>query len=164
MIPEDCIHVGVIGAAHALKGLMHLRPVDEPDALLRLERVYLESRGWMTVKRWSVHGPFLMLELAGVTSRDAAEELRGQKVYAEKALVPLESGRFYYHDLVGLPVRDPEGRGLGEVRGLIDAGAADLLEVQRAGKVYLVPLQAPYVQVRDGFIEIEPIPGLLEDE
>ena len=162
-IPDDGLQVGVIGAAHALKGGVHVRAVGDLEPILKLKRLFLEVRGWLTVKRFELHNREIVVEFIGVASREAAEELRGQRVYALKSELPLEAGRFYYHDLIGLPVRDPNGLELGHIANVLDAGASDILEVARGSKAYLVPLQAPYVQVRDGFIEIEPIPGLLED-
>lgn len=89
-----------------------------------------------------------MLYLAGVSSREGAEELRGLQVYATDAELPdLEEGTFYYHDLRGLEVYGAGGERLGTVSDVMDAGHQDLLVVDYGGGTSFVPLQAPYVEV-----------------
>jgi 16S rRNA processing protein RimM len=160
----DLIRVGHFGAPHALAGALRLRTIDDPQALLGLKRVHVPSRGWLQVKAWEQHNAGLVVRLLGVTSKEAAEKLRNLEVFAVRTEVRLESGRFYYHDLIGLPVRDPVGLELGVVEDVLDAGPQDLLSVLRFGRSFLVPLQAPYVQVLADCVVIDPIPGLLESD
>ena len=57
----------------------------------------------ITVRRAPKH---LIVELAEVTSREAAEQLKGARVLVPRAELPaLEPGEFYVEDLVGMEVR-----------------------------------------------------------
>jgi 16S rRNA processing protein RimM len=158
----DLILIGTITGTHGLDGAVRLRPVGEPAMLEGLKRVYVQDRGWVAVKRLELHAREPVLRLAGVTTLDAAEGLRGQAMYANKADLKLQDGVYYYHDLIGLPVRSPTGQALGTIKDMMDSGPQDILIVRHESRDVLVPLQAPYVRVLDGFIEIDPIPGLFE--
>jgi 16S rRNA processing protein RimM len=160
-IPE-LIKIGSIGPTHALSGAVRIRTIDDPEMLLGLKRIQIASRGWLSVKAWENHNAGLIVKLIGVNSKEAADQLRDLEVFAARDELHLETGRFFYHDLIGLPVRDPNGFELGRVEDVLDSAAQDLLSISRDGQMHLVPLQAPYVHVKDGFIEIDPIPGLLE--
>lgn len=160
---EDLILIGTIVAPQGLDGSVRVQPIGEPEGLLGLKRVQLQNHGLMSLKGIRVHNRnLIVLRLAGINTLEAAEGLRGLELRAEKSGLRLEEGRYYYHDLIGLPVRSPDGLGLGRVRDVIDSGAHDVLVVEYEGRDVLVPLQAPYVRVLGDHLEIEPIPGLFE--
>ena len=159
------VEIGRFGAPYALKGGLRFR--GEP-VVLHLERVYVEGHGWRAMEDLYRVGEELVVHLAGVTDRTLAEALVGLRVYAEVAdLPPLEEGRYYYFALIGLPVY-VEGRQVGEVVDILDAGAQDVLIIRGVGERLrdraerLVPLQAPYVRVEEGGIHVDPIPGLFD--
>lgn len=68
--------------------------------------------------------------LSGIKSKEAADALRGARLYVARNLLPAPSDDEFYHaDLIGLPVHDTGGALLGHVRAIHDHGAGDLLEV-----------------------------------
>jgi 16S rRNA processing protein RimM len=71
----------------------------------------------------------LLVDLEGVTTREAAEALRGEEVALERAAVPLGEGEYLVADLMGCQVVDREGRSLGEVTELFSNGAQDVIVV-----------------------------------
>ena len=77
----------------------------------------------------------------GISSREAAEALRGSLVEIDRdALPPLEEGEYYHADLIGLPCVDANGRTLGTVAAIGDFGAGELLEIEKPdGKRSLIP-------------------------
>ena len=159
------MEIGRLGAPYALQGGLRFR--GEP-VVVHLKRVYVEGHGWRAVEDLYQVGEDLVVHLAGVSSRELAEVLVGLRVYTDVAdLPPLEEGRYYYFALIGLPVY-VEGRKVGEVADILDAGAQDVLVIRGEGERLrdraerLVPLQAPYVRVEEGGIHVEPIPGLFD--
>ena len=159
------VEIGRLGAPYALQGGLRFR--GEP-VVVHLKRVYVEGHGWRVVEDLYQVGEDLVVHLAGVSSRELAEVLVGLRVYTDVAdLPPLEEGRYYYFALIGLPVY-VEGRKVGEVADILDAGAQDVLVIRGEGERLrdraerLVPLQAPYVRVEEGGIHMEPIPGLFD--
>ena len=163
--PSDLIRIGHVLGPQGLTGAMRLFVIGEPEQLMGLARVQLEGLGWRRVGAVTHHGPGLLLELVGVGSREAAERLTGRAVFAHEAELPaLPEGEYYYHALRGLPVLSLSGEELGEVQEVQDGGFQDLLVVARAGRHALVPLQAPYVEVRPGeAVVLDAPPGLLDD-
>lgn len=149
--PADTTRLGYFLGPHGVQGGVKVYVLGDPDSLLRLERVWVEGRGWLRVRRADPLAPGVALQLAGVSTREGAEALRGANLYAADAELPaLEEGRYYYHDLRGLPVHAADGERLGEVTDVVDAGHQDLLVVRHGGGESFLPLQAPYIVVQPG--------------
>lgn len=149
--PEQTTRLGHLLGPHGVSGGVKVYVLGDPEQVLALERVWVEGRGWLKVRRSEPLAPGVVLHLTGVTSREGAEALRGAQVYAADAdLLPLEEGRYYYHELRGLPVFDASGAQLGEVTDVLDMGHQDVLTVTHAGGEGFLPLQAPYVVIRAG--------------
>ncbi|MFC4639305.1 ribosome maturation factor RimM [Deinococcus hohokamensis] len=168
----DRTRLGHLLGPHGVQGGVKLFVLGDPAQILTLGRVYVESRGWLRVRRTEPLAPGVALHLAGVTTREAAETLRGLNVYAADSDLPApEEGVYYYHELRGLKVLDESGAELGEVMDVEDAGHQDLLIVRHGAGESFVPLQAPYVQVQlDGrrpaalILTADTPAGLLEGE
>ena len=167
--PADTTRVGHLLGPHGVAGAIKLYVIGSPPQLAKLKRLYVEGLGWTRVLKFEIHGPGPVLTLGGVSDRNAADELRGRQVYAhDKELPGLPEGEYYYHELRGLPLKNAAGQVLGEVVDVQDAGQQDLLVVRsETGGEGLIPLQAPYVQVRRGaaIVLTEDAPdGLLGDD
>jgi 16S rRNA processing protein RimM len=161
---DDLISIGRFTQAFGRDGGMKLRPSGNPAHLVGIKKIWLEALGWQVVRRLETHNEVLIVKLGGVVHREQTDALRGLEVFAEKSAVKLPEGVYFYHDLIGLPVVAPDGSGLGVVKTMMDTGHADILVVQHQQKEVLVPVQAPYVRLLAGKIEIEPIAGLFESE
>ena len=161
-MPEDLISIGHFTQAFGKDGAMKLRNSGDPSHLKGLKKVWLEHHGWVNVRKLEIFNNVVILKIAGYTQRHLTDDLRGLEVYAEKTAIKLPEGTHFYHDLIGLPVVTPDGSSLGVIKTLMDAGTADILVVSYNNKEVLVPLQAPYVQIKTGKIEIEPISGLFD--
>jgi 16S rRNA processing protein RimM len=161
-MPNDLISIGHFTQPFGKDGAMKLRNSGDPSHLQGLKKVWLEPHGWVTVRKLEVFNGVVILKIAGYTQRHLTDELRGTEVFAEKTAIRLPKGSYFYHDLIGLPVVAPDGSSLGVIKTLMDAGTADILVVTYNNKEVLVPLQAPYVQIKTDKIEIEPIGGLFD--
>ena len=115
------------------------------------------------------HGARLLVRLAGVVDRDAADAMRGILFVVDSAdLPPIEEpDEFYDHQLEGLVVRTTDGRDVGEVAEVLHTAAGELLAVRHSDGTgeTLVPFVAAIVtsvSLADKLIEINPPDGLLE--
>jgi 16S rRNA processing protein RimM len=89
----------------------------------------------------------VILQLADVTDRDAADKLRGWLVQVpEREAWKLPRGRFYWHQIIGLRVVTGEGEELGTVSEIIETGANDVYVVKGHGKERLIPAVKQFVQ------------------
>ena len=89
----------------------------------------------------------VLAQLSGVSDRNQAQEMRGTKLFVERACLPdlEEEGEFYVRDLVGLPVEDSEGDSLGRVVAVHNFGAGDILEFGKGKKTEMVSFTQSYV-------------------
>ena len=94
-------------------------------------------------------GNQLVARVEGVSDRDAAAALKGQKLYVPRdRLPPLEESAHYCADLIGLRAESPDGAALGFVRAVFNFGAGDLLEIS-GEEERLVPFTRAAVPVVD---------------
>jgi len=140
-----------------------------PDQLGRLKRVYVGAEASPhEVVRFRWHRGNLLLQLADVRDRTAAEELRDQLVQiARSDAVPLGPGEYYEHQIIGLSVVTTEGERLGQVVEVITTGANDVYVVQGPRGEVLLPARIEVVRQIDleaGMMTVHLLPGLLPDE
>ncbi len=105
--------------------------------------------------------------LSGVATREAAEALKGTRLYAPRERLPtLAEDEFYHADLIGLTVLDTGGAEIGRVRAIHDHGAGDMLEVTGpGGQMVLIPFTraaVPTVDLAAGRIVADPPEGTLD--
>lgn len=167
---ETSICLGAIVAAHGVKGAVKVACfTSEPEAITAYGPLTDESG--KTQYKLQLIGPTkggVLARVAGVGDRNAAEALKGTRLYVErKALPKTDEEEFYHADLIGLAARWEDGAALGRVLAVHNFGAGDMLEIAREGASSLmVPFTreaVPQVDVRDGFVTVARIDGLLED-
>jgi 16S rRNA processing protein RimM len=110
----------------------------------------------------------VLVKFPGIVDRDAAEALRGCRLYLPREALPAPEDEEYYHaDLIGLDAMLGDGTRLGRVQAVHDFGAGDCLEIARAfGPPAMVPFTravVPVVDIEGGRLVIDPPPGLLSD-
>lgn len=168
--------LGAVAGAHGTRGELRVRWLGEgPGNLMRAKRIALgrdagdrEAR-WYEVERAAPgRGGEVRVELKGVGTREGAEALAGLFAMVETTdLEPLPPGEHYWFEWIGCTVQASDGRTLGTVRELWDAGAHDVLVVEdQRGRELLLPVaQALLREVDVGArrIVIEVPEGLLPD-
>jgi 16S rRNA processing protein RimM len=74
-----------------------------------------------------------VISFSGVTTREAAEALKGAELFIARDALPKPGEEEFYHtDLIGLEAQDSEGRVLGKIAGIHNYGAGDIVEITRA--------------------------------
>lgn len=107
------------------------------------------------------------VRLSGVADKEAADALRGQRLWVPRAALPeTDADEFYHSDLIGLAVLDTGGATLGTVAAVHDHGAGDLLEIRGPGLKgsALIPFTraaVPTVDIRAGRVVVDPPAGAL---
>ena len=77
-------------------------------------------------------GDAVVAQAQEVPDRNAAEALRGARVFVSRGSFPsAQAGEYYWVDLIGLSVVNREGAALGTVTGLLDTGPHSVLRIQR---------------------------------
>jgi 16S rRNA processing protein RimM len=168
--------VGRVVKAHGVSGELTVEVrTDDPDARFASGATLLGKPGrggemrTYTVDAVREHGGRLLIRLAGVDDRDAADAMRGTLFVIDSAELPPidDPDEFYDHQLEGLRVRTADGQEVGDVTEVLHTAAGELLAVSRGdgpGEV-LVPFVSAIVtsvSLTDKVIEIDPPDGLLE--
>ncbi len=138
-----------------------------PGNTLRAKNSRSGEERTVVVDQVREHGGRLLMRLAGVADRDAADALRGSLfVVDSEELPPIDEPDTYYdHQLERLAVRTTAGLDVGVVAEVLHTAAGELLAVRRASGEVLVPFVSAIVtsvSLDEGLIEIDPPEGLLE--
>jgi len=163
--------LGRVVAAHGVQGWVGIETYTEAaDEFVAYGELEDESGATAFAIEEARMGPKgLLVRFADVTDRDAAEALKGKRLYVSRARLPkLREKEAYYHaDLIGLAAERTDGFALGRVVAVQNFGAGDLLEIAVAGKAdtVLVPFTkaiVPEVDMKGGRLVVDPPPGLLD--
>jgi 16S rRNA processing protein RimM len=160
--PRPTLEVGYVARVHGLKGELAVRTFDpDSEALSSVRRIVMrlrsgEERDLSLVSARPV-AQAVLVTLAGVTSREDAEALKGATVLVHREdLPPPAEGEWFQGDLVGLEARTPEGAPLGRVTEVWNTGPVPVLVVEGDGPE---PLMVPFV---DEFVpEVDVQAGVL---
>jgi 16S rRNA processing protein RimM len=155
--------VGTIVGAHGVKGVVRIRShTEDPAGVAAYGPVTDEAgaRRFALTLVGQARGNVLA-KLAGVDDRDAADALKGLRLYVERAALPEPAAEEWYReDLVGLRAERADGTALGTVAAVEDYGAGDIVEIRRPGAAsLLVPFTreaVPVVDLAAGRIVVEP--------
>jgi 16S rRNA processing protein RimM len=169
---ERLVVIGEITRPHGLRGEVRVVPLtDDPERFEGLSDCVLwdasrderETRRVITARR---HGDVVLLGLAGCTSPEGAETLRGRLVAVpEAAALPLAPGQFYPWQLEGALVVTEDGREVGRFAGVEPSPGQDLWIVRAEDREHLIPAVADIVaevDVARGRVVIRPPEGLLD--
>lgn len=164
------LFVAQVGAAHGVRGEVKITTFTEDPMALAEYRDLKRQDGSPAITILSarpVKGG-IVARLKGVEDRNAAEALRGLKLYISRDALPEpEEDEFYLADLIGLSVETAEGEVLGKVKTIQDFGAGDLLEIQpRGGASWWLPFTkeaVPEVRIAEGKVIAAP-PAVTEGE
>lgn len=153
----DAIVLAAVAGAHGISGEVRLKLFAEDIA--NLAKASLQAGG-KTYKvagvRAAAQGAIARIE--GVTTRDAAEALRGGLLAVPRTVLPpLADDEYYWADIVGLPCVSAGGERLGTVAGVENYGAGDLLEIERPDRArVLVPFRSPAATLDGERLVIDP--------
>ncbi|HZB91959.1 MAG TPA: ribosome maturation factor RimM [Stellaceae bacterium] len=162
--------MGVIAGAHGIKGEVRVKSfAAEPEAIAAYGPLEDErgQRHFALSLTGTVRG-MLIARVDGVGDRNAAERLKGLRLFLPRAALPAPGPDEYYHaDLIGLAAALRDGSPLGRVRAVHDYGAGHSLEIERPdGRLVLVPFTeaaVPEVDIAAGTLVIEPPEGLFDN-
>jgi 16S rRNA processing protein RimM len=162
--------MGVITGAHGIKGEVRVKSFTaEPEAIAAYGALEDERGGrrLALTLTGTVRG-MLIARVEGVSDRNAAERLKGTRLYLSRAALPEPKEEEYYHaDLIGLAAVLRDGSAFGRVRAVHEYGAGDSLEIERAdGGLVVVPFTeaaVPEIDIAAGRVVIDPPEGLLDN-
>lgn len=165
---DALVLVGTVVGVHGVRGNVKIKSYTDDPAALGRYRPLLDGEGRPV--RLRVVGEAkgtIVAQFDGIGDRDAAETLRGTRLFVPRAaLPPAEEEEFYHADLIGMAAELPSGERLGTVVAVDNHGAGDMLDVRRAqGPSVLVPFTraaVPVVDLAARRLVVDPPAGLLD--
>ncbi len=175
--PDDAVEVArVLGAWGVAGGIKLKAYAADPQALFSTKRWYLQPAllqaggavaappkragtlaaalpPLLRVVKAREQGDSIVATVQEVNDRDAAEALKGARVFVSRASFPTpDPDEFYWVDLIGLFVVNRAGHPLGQVVGLLETGPHCVLRIQPADAAApecLIPFVSVYVDAVD---------------
>lgn len=169
-LPDDAVEMGRISGAWGIKGWVKVHAFSAgSEALLSARTWYLQppvppfDRGFkaftgtlaVPVTEIKPHTDTLVALCAASADRNAAEGLKGARIFMSRSEFPVSSDpdEYYWVDLLGLRVLNREGLDLGVVRDLMATGANSVLVIEYphgdATAERMIPFVSAYVDSVD---------------
>jgi 16S rRNA processing protein RimM len=164
-MPADAIEVGRIADAWGIKGWFKVLPYSaDSEALFSSKRWFLlpTERGKPTfdgcvkiaIKEAKEHSDSVVACAHDLEDRNAAEALRGARIFISRSSFPTAGdNEYYWVDLIGLDVVNRQAESMGKVRELLSTGPQTVLvlDFELDGKMQerMIPFVSAYVDEVD---------------
>lgn len=153
---DALVAIGRVVKPQGRRGEVVVEPFsDRPGRFPELRRAFVpaadgKGREVRVAGCWPHKGRYV-LKLEGVDSIDDAEAYRGLELrIPEEELETLPAGSYYHHQLRGLRVEDEQGRLVGAIEDILEAGGeAPVLVVRGSRGETMVPLAESFIRAVD---------------
>ena len=142
---DDWIQLGRFGRPHGVKGYITVHSLTEPkDNILNYTDwcVFMNNQ-WIPLNVLAIeqHSQCFVVRIEGYVDRDHVAQLTNRPIAVNSVqLEELDEGEYYWHQLIGLTVKNTEGLILGTVIELKATGSNDVLVVSGAAR-HLIPFR-----------------------
>lgn len=142
-----------ITRVHGIRGeVVALSLTDFPERFERLDTVRIETKEqvfWEVLEGYRFHRNRILLKFAGFDRPHEVEHLMGGAVQVpESERVQPPPDTYFHSDLIGCEVFNRK-QSLGEVRRILETGAAALLVIERGDGDILIPLAKQFLREVD---------------
>ena len=144
---KNNILIAEITGVHGIKGWVKLHShAERPENLKRYKNLQDDNGRVFEITDLRPTLP-VQVKFKTVDDRNAAETLKGTKLYITRAQLPKTADDEYYHeDLLGLAVHDTQNNLLGSVTAVQNFGAGDILEISNGADGFMLPFISKIVQ------------------
>jgi len=159
VFPADAVEVGRVAGAWGVKGWIKIQAfAEDPQALFSTKRWFLRPADGpgaaapplLRVTESREHGGLIIATAQEVPDRNAAEALRGARIFVSRSSFPTAGDdEYYWIDLIGCAVANREGVEFGTVAELIDTGVHSVLRVVDGENERLIPFVGAYIDTVD---------------
>ena len=130
------VHIASVVGFFGIKGAIKLKTFTEyPDDIFDFKEIYyledadIKSNIYLSPIR--IKGDIATVYINGITDRNEAERFLSKKLYIDRSsLKSLAKEEYYYHDLIGLVVKNSSGEKIGIIDSLCNHGAGDILYIK----------------------------------
>ena len=168
---KEYIECGKVCSAHGVRGALKVEHwCDSPKILASQKRVFFADKDGeykeMKITAASVGARFVILTLAGIDSREAAQAEKNRILYLHRDDIPLKKGTVLIADMIGIPVIDVDtGRVYGEISEVNDGVQGKLYTVKTESGEVILPGVGDFIKEIDTergmFVRV--IPGFFDE-
>lgn len=132
---DQTMAIGQVTGVFGIKGWVKVYAYTDPKENVFNYQPWLMDidghRQQVDVTAWKRQGKGLIVQLNQCNDRDQARRFCGLKIHvSEQSLPELESGDYYWSQLIGLTVVTLDGTVLGSVQKMMETGANDVVVVR----------------------------------
>ena len=132
--------IGEVLKPQGIRGELKVKTfTDFPEDIKEFGTVYIDDKPYKILSFRVGPDGAAYIGLRGIPDRNAAELMRGKKLEGDREdAPPLEEGRYYVVDILGLNCETEEGVFLGVVKNIVNL-SSDVYTLEKDGKEILFP-------------------------
>lgn len=159
--PKDYVYLGKLGKTFQLAGGLRFYPIAsaEAEAIFELDEVYIEDTGNTNIREIKEMGKNTIVYFSRAFDIDSAKKLVNKGIYAPAELFDNELN--FIDKLTKLKVF-LDGQEFGKIKEIIDSKNV-ILVIEHGTKKILIPLDAPFVEIKESGIYLKDLPDGLID-
>lgn len=166
MLKDNEIAIGRFSSAHGIQGELKFVVMTEFPERFEVGksikvRLSPNEICEYTIERARPVGPNFTLKLKGIDDRTTAEKFRDLYAFVyENEVMPLEEGREYIFNIVGMKVVSDEGEELGVITDVLTGGANDVYVIGEKTCIPAIPSVVLKKDIENKIMTIYKMPGL----
>ena len=139
------LEIGQIVNTFGIKGMVKVKPfTDNIERFSNLEKIYIKNKSGQTeykIQEVKYHKNMVLVKFEGIENPEQADLLRNRYLIVDRETEePLEPGRYYIVDMIGLDVFTDDNECLGKLEDIYNTGSNDIYVVKNElGKQVLLP-------------------------
>ena len=139
------LEIGQIVNTFGIKGMVKVKPfTDNIERFNNLEKIYIKNKSGQTeykIQEIKYHKNMVLIKFEGIENPEQADLLRNSYLIVDRETEePLEAGRYYIVDMIGLDVFTDDNEYLGKLEDIYNTGSNDIYVVKNElGKQVLLP-------------------------
>ena len=139
------LEIGQIVNTFGIKGMVKVKPfTDNIERFNNLEKIYIKNKSGQTeykIQEVKYHKNMVLIKFEGIENPEQADLLRNSYLIVDREKEePLEPGRYYIVDMIGLDVFIDNNEYLGKLEDIYNTGSSDIYVVKNElGKQVLLP-------------------------
>lgn len=164
------LEIGQIVNTFGIKGMVKVKPfTDDIRRFDKLKKVYIQKqkvKEEYEIEEVKYHKEMVLIKFKGIENLEEANLLRNYYLFVNRAdEEPLEEGRYYIVDMLGLEVYTDEEKKLGVLEDIFNTGSNDIYVVKdELGKQILLPATKEVIKkvdIENKKMIVHLIPGLI---
>ena len=139
------LEIGQIVNTFGIKGMVKVKPfTDNIERFSNLKKIYIKNKSGQTeykIQEVKYHKNMVLIKFEGIENPEQADLLRNSYLIVDRETEePLEPGRYYIVDMIGLDVFTDDNEYLGKLEDIYNTGSNDIYVVKNElGKQVLLP-------------------------